>query len=69
MKKHKRKSQNGEFLVCAIHDNANGKQVAQLSSKSQQGCEGIVIQLVSELNEGKKTLDDVKADLKTYKEA
>ena len=55
--------------MCAIHDNANGKQVAQLSSKSQQGCEGIVIQLVSELNEGKKTLDDVKADLKTYKEA
>ena len=69
MKKHKRKGQNGQFMVCAIHDNATGKQVAQLSSNTQAECESIVNKLVSELNQGKKTLDDVKVDLNTYKGA
>ncbi|CAL1142009.1 unnamed protein product [Cladocopium goreaui] len=67
MKKHKRKGQNGQFMVCAIHDNATGRQVAQLSSNTQAECESIVNKLVSELNQGKKTLDDVKVDLNTYK--
>lgn len=66
MKKHKRKGQNGQFMVCAIHDNATGRQVAQLSSNTQAECESIVNKLVSELNQGKKTLDDVKVDLNTY---
>ena len=69
MKKHKRKGQNGQFTVCAIHCNSTGKQVAQLSENTHTECASIVSQLVSELNEGKKTLDAVKADLNTYKGA
>ena len=68
MKKHKRKATSGGIIVaCAIHDNNSGKQVAQLSSNVQQECAGIVGQMVSDLNEGKKTLDTVIGELNALK--
>lgn len=68
MKKHKRKANSGDIIVvCAIHDNTTGKQVAQLSSNAQPECSSIVGQMVLDLNESKKTLDSVIGELNTLK--
>lgn len=68
VKKHKRKANSGEtIMVCAIHDNSTGKQVAQLSSNATPDCSMVVAQLVSEMNEGKKSLDTVQAELLVLK--
>ena len=68
MKKHKRKATSGDtIMVCAIHNNSTGKQVAQLSSTVQPECSSIVGQMVLDLNESKRTLEDVIGELNTLK--
>ncbi len=68
VKKHKRNTNSGEaIMVCAIHDNSTGKQVAQLSSNAVPDCFNVVAQLVAEMNEGSKSLDTVKAELGVLK--
>ena len=70
LKKHKRKGKDGDTLICAIHDNSGKKQVCQLSSsvmKDAAECEEFVSNLVTELNRGGLTLDDVKKKLDARK--
>ena len=57
----------GYHMVCAIHNNSTGKQVAQLSSTVQPECSSIVGQMVLDLNESKRTLEDVIGELNTLK--
>ena len=67
LKKHKRKNSKGETITCAIHDKKAGKQISQLSSNVSPQCESIVKGMVSELNEGKKTVDDIRQELQSLK--
>lgn len=66
-KKNKRKGTHGIIITCAIHEKESKKQVAQLSSGVNPECESIVKGLVAELNEGKKSVDDVKGELAALK--
>lgn len=70
VKKHKKKGQGDDFhYVAAIHDNTEGKQVAQLSSRATPDFDTIVNSLVSQLNEGNKTLDQARTELDDIKTA